>query len=550
MFREQVLLSDSLLEQGTRISNFGKSSEGNKSVFQQAIELINSTLEFVQDSSEKTAGLLEAFEQYQQKTATVKRGENQLSQTLIPLQIIERLFRIESSTLPVEIQSAFDSLTEEISNLHNQMRLSLSEQFEELARTERQTIETKSFLEQHSKSLSENISAAAQNTQQTILNLEKLIEEGTHRASLLEQSAKELSYETNQVMVGLQFQDVLRQKTDHVNEAISRLSSIIESPTTTKREKISQVYCICEIEDLQVNAIEEDLKEASRTISSSISTILERLHNIDTINLSDAALKNLTRSNREIVDTLLETLELAFELVDQAVNGIAVIHKAISKFEGAASDVSTTLRGIAIDIRLIALNAQIQAAQAGTGTGLEVLSEETCKLSESSEKYTQSIGDELSELIALFSEIEKQCGTIQQRTEEHFSSTRSDRETLKGKLLQSHNETSDALNEMVNVLELSRKNAVEMRSHGQVSDVPKTSIHELSETLTLAREFAKKKTTPSEIERARNSQEIRALQSQYTMASERSIHTSVLSGSGFESENAATEADFEEVELF
>jgi hypothetical protein len=79
---------------------------------------------------------------------------------------------------------------------------------------------------------------------------------------------------------------------------------------------------------------------------------------------------------------------------------------------GLAANLTGAMRDVSLRIKLIALNAQIQAVQHGGRTGLEVLSQRTCQISDEVDQLSRAAAVELDALLADFREVNTGCGEL------------------------------------------------------------------------------------------------------------------------------------------
>jgi hypothetical protein len=101
-----------------------------------------------------------------------------------------------------------------------------------------------------------------------------------------------------------------------------------------------------------------------------------------------------------MVQLLLNGLEQLRPLVAEVVDVQGEIHATLEPLSGQASNLTGVMSRLAGNIKLIALNAQIQAAQVGCGTGLEVLSERTTRISEEIYRLNAEVSAELDVVIS------------------------------------------------------------------------------------------------------------------------------------------------------
>lgn len=529
LLKEQVILNDSLVQQSGGLAQLAGGTAPDSGPQGEAEALVLDTLGFLEKSAGQTSGLLERFDRYQAQIRDVKQGESQLASTLVTLQIIERLFRIESASLPAEMQSVFESLTQEIGQLHGQMRETLTQQFGALSDTGKRIEIAKTSLKHRSSRLSGRISATRSRIHDSLADLGLRAAESRERAVRLDSLVGQMSQDISEVVVGLQYQDITAQKAQHVKEAVRELRARQDGAKGLRRAPfLRQSEQICNLESRQIAAIQQDLDRASASIAGGVRQLFDKLKEIDRDCLSLADMKRSVRSAESMADTLLGSLDEARELAELALSGARETHEAVASFGGAATNVTSALGRLSLDIRLIALNAQIQAAQAGAGTGLEVLSERTCDLSDQTSAFTRDIGAEIAKLLALLDDVVNECGEIRAAAELHLGNLSARGDTLREALLERRASTAASLEAMGQALERSHRNADAMLRSADLSGVSQAPLAELRATLdaigAAARRGAGSRASHG------NAEDLAPLNRRYTMESERAVHAAAVEG--------------------
>lgn len=522
LFHEQVLINDQLVRQSDELSKLVGEDNDGKNLLQRSQELAENALQFVDESATRSLSLVAHLDTYDQQIQTVQQGEAQFTRTLIPLQIIERLFRIESASLPSDMQSAFISLTQEIATLHGQMRKTLSKQFHSLSANREQISVAKTQLRLHATSLAQRVAQTRAGVASRMEDLDRRIISTHEKDTRLGSISRELARETSDVMVALQYQDTMRQKADHVHEALVDLRGQLLNSRSLSPKQVSEVAML---ETRQLDNIKLGLEEASNDIANGIQQMGARLDDIDRDCLALDDIEQTVVSAQSVSDILLHTIAEARSLVAEALSGTEKTYAAIQTFGNAATNVTSTLRQLAFDIRLIALNAQIQAAQVGAGTGLEVLSERTCDLSEETGQFTRQIGVELEELIRLLTGVDAECQKLRSESQDHLDRINSKSETQEDELVVYRSRIADVLEGASELIHRSRQNASALLNKTDFSRLSRQPLVALQTVLhdiqSAALQLAPRRARVSPEDGAKS---LDRLNARYTMDSERMVY--------------------------
>ena len=398
--------SEQFVKQVEKLVGHATGQECDRTVFSNAIQLVEQSTQYLVGCQAETIQMLGLLRHYSTQIEKLLGVETELERTMMPLKFVQTLFKAESVRLGPEVQRMFGTLTQEIEYLHGQMREVFGTKVRQLEQT-RQTIGLViTQLEALSLSLGQVTTTHKARIESSLETLKKEITSNQERDVRLDQVSRDLAHEVDQVVIGLQFQDIISQKLQHVTAALpqieARITEFERAPDAAKAgEPLQFLQQSCGLEAEQLRFAQEELVKAETTIQGAIQKVLTHVTEMDTHCLSLEEFKLLTTSFDGMVQVLLETIEEVRDLVTTTVASAAKAFEMLQPLGGLASDLTTIVRSMSAQIHLIGLNAQVQAAlaaQDSRGAALEVLSARTSEISEETNRISQAAATQLDQL--------------------------------------------------------------------------------------------------------------------------------------------------------
>ena len=412
--------SGQFVNQVQKLVGLATGNECASPVFSNAIQLIERAAHFLGGCQSKTDEMLGRLRNYNSQVEKLLGVEVELQHTMLPLQFVQTLFRVESARLDPGVQQMFGSLTDEIEALHGQVREIFGTKFKQLEQTH-QTIGTViEQLARQSESLRKLVSAQKVQIESSLAHLKQEMVSNTERDSQLGRLSQNLAQEVEQVVMGLQFQDIISQKVQHVKAALpaiqARFGEFKSAPNPPAANAALQFLSqSCRLESGQILAAETELAGAETKIQDGIKKVFAHLTDLDAHSLSLDEFKLLTTSFDGMVQVLVEMIEQVRNLVAATVASAAEAYELLQPLGSLASDLTTVVRDISTRIHLIGLNAQVQAARAAEdnlGTALEVLSARTSEISTETNRISQQAALQLDSLIGGLGDSVKAFGQL------------------------------------------------------------------------------------------------------------------------------------------
>ena len=517
----QAELTRTLAAQGARLVAIGGGGETATDPAAAAVAFAHQVLASIDGCSRERHQLLDRLAAYQARTGRLLAEEAQVERILAPLRVIQTFFRIESARLPAEMQSGFHALSGEIPKFEQQVRetfgrhaeaLSATCQRIEIARQRMQVQEQQQ--QQTAQSGRTRLTHALEASAAELAGFRR-------RHARLAGLVDEIDRETRSLVVGLQYQDITRQKMEHIREALADLRA---RPTDRahRRAEAGNIGETCALEAAQCRAVGHDLDQALDAIGRGSGTIRERLGRIEAECWSragfPAAIEAAGARVAALEAVLIEIQSLAPTVLASADDALQVV----SSFGTVAADVATTARDMAESMRLIALNAQVLAAQAGDeGAGLLVLAERTYGISEEIRRVTEAISREFADASAALATVLAQRDRMEQHARACRQAFEVDGQAVRERLVRTREDTAATLGAIARGLdELDRQS----RAMTGAASVRAEWVNRLGAVERQLSELAA--SCPSAVSPSHRPAAIAHLERRYTMAAERRVHAS------------------------
>lgn len=514
-----------LAAQGARlIAAFAPDAETGIPATEEAAMLVRRMLDASEEDNRRTAALLESMEGYNAQIGRLLEEERRVERIVAPLRVIQTLFRIEAAVLPPGVQAAFIALSGEIPKFEAKVRVAFAQHAEVLSKTQQKLSEMAVRLREDASEQAGAVKTTRLRASETLAALERSFAECRERDQRVAAVVREIDHCAGGMVVSLQYQDITRQKMEHVAASLREIRARRDS------RDLAYLHHASRLEASQAEAIAGDLDGAMTGLQSGGATLRELIARFDRECWHRGELTRAGEAADERVRRLRATLREASELLPRTAAGVAGASKLLNSLGDVAATVASTASDMAEDMRMIALNAQVQAAQTGeAGAGLLILAERTYLISEEIKVVTRNIGEEFAKA---GSQLERAIGqgaqlaAVERRQQEEIGAATT---RVEARLQAFRDESVGALSEIAAALaRLDREtSAVEQQLTGR-SRMGEPLENLSRELASLADEVAP--FVPRESLASGAAAQFEAQARRYTMDAERRVHAATVAG--------------------
>ncbi len=377
--------------------------EGEDNAIAKGAGMLGPGLEFSRSSIKRIQSLIAGLDRFENKLKDVLVVEDSLDMAFGKLTYIRTLIRVNSSSLDQGVQVMLLALVDEIMHLQGNVSRVFKEKFYELNKT-RSTVNSlkgrlESWVEQESEKGLER-EAKIERMNRVVEGNLKLTEA---LCSVRDEVSNDIRDRTGNAVIAMQSHDIVSQKLSHIYENVeemdTRFSKIAKGG---KREETCRELRFIEasssILKSQIDRIIEELRLTSTTINGSLTDILSIASNLESFG-EDSQTKEEEQDVALVVKRILNSLkdqEEMFALTETISNRA---FEEIRPIRDLASNITEVVMTLSIQLHLIGLNAEVQAARVGGSTGLEVLSSNISKVSKETGEICHQVSADLDVVI-------------------------------------------------------------------------------------------------------------------------------------------------------
>lgn len=412
--------SENLLSESENLLKLATGRIDGEDEFRKATEGLKPTLQFLDEYKQWSGALVGDLRQFRSQILKVCDWEREIDELLQPLKLMQVLFRIESARLPAETRAVFLILAENIQQVLDKAGVQVKAEFVDMRKMLEGVDRLIARIEQHVASQSVVLKTKEVAIENSMGELEKSIVECQHRDLRLTSTVSAMRAEVGRVVQGIQVQDFTRQQLEKLDVIFKDVSTLVlscEREISKHRENnggrtLGELNTITFRSREHLVKIHSGIHAASETTQAALETILDRTQDLknDCLTLHD--LPSVASAGSGMVDVILNVVSELRGMIVEESKLASEVQREVQSLSGLAGELTVSIWQLSFGIKLIALNAQIQAAQLTTCTGLEVLSQRTCVISDSINSASQINATLLSDVNSGLERILTECRSL------------------------------------------------------------------------------------------------------------------------------------------
>ncbi|MDM8535510.1 hypothetical protein QUF70_02015 [Desulfobacterales bacterium HSG17] len=249
--------------------------------------------------------------------------------------------------------------------------------------------------------------------------------------------SRDISSQVGEVVVGIQFHDIARQKIEHIVMAINDIEDIIngknQESKAGKDEILSRTYKIIGLQASQLREVINEIRnaydkcrQAFKNLGHLVEDLVADVSVFDNNDDTESRLRKRITALKSGLEQLGNLLFTGRDLEHQINETVEQVSDAASKLSAHIDQV----RGISLELHLKALNAIVKSARLqNQGRALEILAQEVTKLSGQSDLFVTDVVKILESLVSVSDDLDNNLSNKRSEQETHDSVTEGIRET-------------------------------------------------------------------------------------------------------------------------
>jgi len=345
-------------------------TSGGSSIFQEAIAHLQGPLGHIDSCAAEQPRLLELLGGCAEEMRRMLAFQTRLQDVLAPLSFVEILFKVESASLDLELRETFSTVAADIQRLRTLVNEAFRGNAELLASTHATIVGVSRKL---STDLQAHARASAEKRARITAALDRLearLAQGARGDVDASSLSRDLATHIGTVVGGVQYQDIVMQKCSHVRTALEEWEQGGACDRTLLTVQIAQL-----------DGALADIDAALEQIDSGIQKTRDLARSIDERCSAQDGLQGMAAAADDMIRLLLEAMRETREIVSGSTRLLQEAHAAVRPAGDVAGSMTSALGELSINMRLVALNAQVRSVQLSSGTGLEVLAVRTAEIS-------------------------------------------------------------------------------------------------------------------------------------------------------------------------
>lgn len=393
---------------GIRNLEAGLRGESDNHALSFSYQLFKKSRDLVQASLDLADGTLARLGDFDESLLHVSGRHQAARRLVVVFRVIESGLRSELSRAGAGTQDAFGFSLQHLHDLHQRLASVVDGAFDEVETIHRRLHDRLNALRANRRSMVNDLAGSSRMIQQ---GLERTRAElvparaiGADASRVIEQARVQAA----RVMVALQFQDIIRQKLEHIGDGFREIVRHVtmdsgdEASRGTPEARLAFIRAVAAIQSEQICESRRQIETAAGALVAGLNHVLQCVFDLQS---------NMRRLNQVAIDGLRQMdagdlFAREIRRLNASGSACAVLHQEVGNLarllETCVATFARSITGLDADVVIAVLNTQISAIHAQIGGALNQLAAETAanarEFREVGRGLTSTLGDEIPPL--------------------------------------------------------------------------------------------------------------------------------------------------------
>jgi hypothetical protein len=399
-----------------------------------AFQLFKKTTDLVDANLERTLEIGNQLDLVTRHLAQSREHESEFSGLVMVFWVLVTSIRIEAAMLSDAERDEVVLLAISMERVHGELKRLVDSHFVRLEAIRSLIVDICRQVDNVREASQQRVKLSQDEIHSLLAAFQATLDDVSHYCDSTSSQSEHIHGSFNQIIVSLQFQDIIRQKLGQVALTCARILAPVDE--TQLELHLAFTHQVALVQQRQLAEAKQQLTETERSIvehSSQLLTSSELALNdtkelraglVAALSDSDATAAFLTHLT-ELRGAISSTSEIA-----------QVVTQAVDRVRAQLLEQLVTMAKFTMELRRIALNAQLHAARVSTGTALEVLSAQTRRNSDDMRATTDIMLNELRTVLSLLEQVSVTLLDLLALSGREDATLCSEAEAVRGELVQ------------------------------------------------------------------------------------------------------------------
>lgn len=410
-------------EAGEALQTFAKQSDADFTALAQGLAHLNEQRRALRDQAAEIAGLVNADDETQALAAAyslykssvdlvhassgiaisaqgqLESIENVLVAALsqreqfdrhnMLINLIRMNIAMESSRLPTDQQNVFLNVAADLDKIRSKIHSCTDAAFERIATVVGETNTERAALHRLDQALSTEARQKIRVIQKDLDNLKATLEPCSANARMVLERFSQSGQESLKIITSLQYQDIVRQRLEHVAEGFADIQKHRGSPNQQPDWAFLRQAAL--VQEAQLQSARADITQASATVLGGLQSLVRSDQETIAVVLVMEQTASEALGHSQVAESFSAEINELTSIVIRSEEANRRIAQLVDRIRHVIEVFAQEIAGHEFDVKIVALNAQLAAARLPSATVLNKLGEETSVLSDVNAEQTHDL---------------------------------------------------------------------------------------------------------------------------------------------------------------